>query len=105
MCPGSNRWPAAAGSLHRFDARGWAAGAGGRAGGLPGRQPQRAARCSCAAPPVTRLISACRKWSGGLLLSKTYACKSSAPTYDEKIAADLWDVSAEFAKVPAKPQV
>lgn len=38
-------------------------------------------------------------------LSKARACKPGSHAYDEKVAAELWDVSAEYAGLPAAPQL
>ncbi len=38
-------------------------------------------------------------------MSKTVITKGSPATLDEKVAAELWDVSAEFAKLPKNPQI
>lgn len=46
-----------------------------------------------------------RNLSRGALLSKTKMCRPGKHAYDEKVAAELWDVSAEFAKLPKQPQV
>jgi len=45
-----------------------------------------------------------RRWTGGKVAGSSAACKPGTHAYDARMAADLWDVSAEFAKVPAKPQ-
>jgi hypothetical protein len=45
-----------------------------------------------------------RRWTGGRVAGKSAACRPGTHAYDARVAADLWDVSAEFAKVPAKPQ-
>ena len=44
------------------------------------------------------------KKQGGKLLAKTKATKAARHAYDEKVAAQLWGVSAEFAKVPKDPK-
>jgi hypothetical protein len=46
-----------------------------------------------------------RRWTGGRVAGSSAACKPGTHAYDARMAADLWDVSAEFAKLPAKPQV
>jgi hypothetical protein len=40
-----------------------------------------------------------RSASGGRLLSRTKPVHSAKQSYDEQLARELWDVSAEFAKV------
>ena len=45
-----------------------------------------------------------RRWTGGRLAGKSAACKPGTHAYDARVASDLWEVSAEFAKLPAKPQ-
>jgi len=45
-----------------------------------------------------------RRWTGGRVAGASAACRPGSHAYDARVAADLWDVSAEFAKVPAKPQ-
>ncbi|KAG2501756.1 hypothetical protein HYH03_000256 [Edaphochlamys debaryana] len=46
-----------------------------------------------------------RKLSGGLLASTTKPVRSATQTYDAKLAAELWEASAEVAKLPVAPQV
>ncbi|KXZ55707.1 hypothetical protein GPECTOR_2g1257 [Gonium pectorale] len=46
-----------------------------------------------------------RKLSRGLLASKCKPVRSATQTYDAKLAAELWEASAEFAKLPPQPQV
>lgn len=46
-----------------------------------------------------------RNVSGGRLLGSTQRVRSSTASYDTKLASDLWDVSAELAKLPKDPQV
>lgn len=81
-------------------------------GGTPGRatpcaspehRPSPRAPNTGRPPPLPRLVY--RHLTGGAIMSKTCAVRSSGPSYDEKIAADLWDVSAEFAKLPKAPKV
>ena len=43
-----------------------------------------------------------RRMSGGLLASATLPVKSSPQSYNTKLAEELWDVSADKAKVPRK---
>lgn len=43
--------------------------------------------------------------AGGFLAGRTKAVRSSKLSYDEKLAAELWDLSADFAKVPRSPTV
>lgn len=38
-------------------------------------------------------------------LSKARPCKPGSHAYDEKVAAEVWDVSAEFAGLPKEPQL
>jgi hypothetical protein len=38
-------------------------------------------------------------------LSQARPCKPGTHAYDEKVAAELWDVSAEFAGLPKAPQL
>jgi hypothetical protein len=45
-----------------------------------------------------------RRWTGGRLAGRSAACRPGTHAYDARVAADLWEVSAEFAKLPAKPQ-
>ncbi|DBA88388.1 TPA: hypothetical protein ACH3X2_004882 [Trebouxia sp. C0005] len=44
-----------------------------------------------------------RHLSGGLFASKTVLVPSSVQSYDEKVAADLWDLSADTAKLSRQP--
>lgn len=46
-----------------------------------------------------------RRWTGNRVAGRSAACRPGSHAYDARVAADLWDVSAEFAKMPAKPQV
>lgn len=46
-----------------------------------------------------------RRFSGGKLASGTYAVRSATQTYDRALARELWDASAELAKLPAAPQL
>jgi hypothetical protein len=46
-----------------------------------------------------------RYLTGSLLFSKTMPVKSSAASYNKKIAKELWDVSADIVKLPREPQV
>ncbi|KAF8072396.1 hypothetical protein HT031_000055 [Scenedesmus sp. PABB004] len=46
-----------------------------------------------------------RKLLGNGLMGRTKLCRPGSHAYDEKMAAAVWDVSAEFAGVPAQPQV
>jgi len=39
----------------------------------------------------------------GLFASKTVLVPSSVQSYDEKVAADLWDLSADTAKLSRQP--
>jgi len=39
----------------------------------------------------------------GLFASETVLVPSSVQTYDEKVAADLWDLSADTAKLSRQP--
>jgi len=39
----------------------------------------------------------------GLFASKTVLVPSSVQSYDEKLAADLWDLSADTAKLSRQP--
>lgn len=56
------------------------------------------------APMLTILFPACRL-TGGMLGSATKLVQSSKCSHDEKLAAELWDVSAEFAKLPKEPKI
>ncbi len=42
-----------------------------------------------------------RALTGRMLFSTTKPVKSSRASYDKKIARELWEASAELAKVPA----
>ncbi|KAL3134898.1 hypothetical protein ABBQ32_007864 [Trebouxia sp. C0010 RCD-2024] len=44
-----------------------------------------------------------RHLSGGLLASQTRLVPSSMQSYDQQLAADLWDLSADTAKVSSQP--
>jgi len=46
-----------------------------------------------------------RKISGGKLFGSTKRVRSSTGSYNAKLAAELWDVSAELIKMPKEPQV
>lgn len=46
-----------------------------------------------------------RKTFGGKCLTQTRACKPGRHAYDDKVASELWDVSAEFAELPKQPQL
>jgi hypothetical protein len=46
-----------------------------------------------------------RAFPGLACLSKARPCKPGSHAYDEKVAAELWDVSAEFAGLPKAPQL
>ncbi|PNW72029.1 hypothetical protein CHLRE_16g685400v5 [Chlamydomonas reinhardtii] len=46
-----------------------------------------------------------RKLSGGMLGGATRPVRSATQSYDAKLAAELWDASAEIAGVPAQPAV
>ncbi|GLC47990.1 hypothetical protein PLESTB_000047100 [Pleodorina starrii] len=46
-----------------------------------------------------------RKLTGGRLGSRCKAVRSATQSYDAKLASELWDVSAELAKLPAQPQL
>ena len=48
---------------------------------------------------------AARRLSGGWLGSATKLVRSSSQSYDKKLAAELWDASAEFAGLPKAPQI
>uniref|UniRef100_A0A7S0RWZ8 Uncharacterized protein n=1 Tax=Chlamydomonas leiostraca TaxID=1034604 RepID=A0A7S0RWZ8_9CHLO len=45
-----------------------------------------------------------RKISGGKLFGSTKRVRSSTGSYNAKLAAELWDVSAELIKMPKEPQ-
>jgi WW domain-containing oxidoreductase len=49
--------------------------------------------------PLRRAFPACPA------LSKARPCKPGSHAYDEKIAAEVWDASAEFAGLPKAPQL
>jgi hypothetical protein len=46
-----------------------------------------------------------RAFPGVAALSQARPCKPGTHAYDEKVAAEIWDVSAEFAGLPKAPQV
>ncbi len=46
-----------------------------------------------------------RAFPGLACLSKARPCKPGSHAYDEKVAADIWDVSADFAGLPKSPQL
>lgn len=46
-----------------------------------------------------------RRMSGGKVAATTYAVRSATQTYDRTLSRELWDASAELAKLPASPQV
>ncbi|EFJ49458.1 hypothetical protein VOLCADRAFT_104328 [Volvox carteri f. nagariensis] len=46
-----------------------------------------------------------RKLSGNRLANRCKPVRSATQTYDAKLAAELWEVSAELAKLPPQPQV
>lgn len=43
--------------------------------------------------------------TGGALCSAIKSVRSATQSYDEKLAAELWDESAEFADLPKAPKV
>lgn len=59
---------------------------------------------------ISTLVTSLFDWplrniSGGLLASRTMPVRSATQSYDAKLAAELWDASAELAKLPAQPQL
>jgi len=42
---------------------------------------------------------------GNKLMGQTKLCKPGSHVYNDKLAAEIWEVSAEFAGVPAQPAV
>lgn len=46
-----------------------------------------------------------RRVSGGRIAAKTVVVPSAPMSYDTKLAADLWDVSARFVGVPSQPLI
>jgi hypothetical protein len=38
-------------------------------------------------------------------MGRTKLCRPGSHAYDEKVGAQLWDVSAEYAGLPAAPKV
>lgn len=46
-----------------------------------------------------------RALPGLACLSQARPCKPGSHAYDEKIAAEIWDVSAEYAGLPKAPQI
>ncbi|GBF90754.1 hypothetical protein Rsub_03055 [Raphidocelis subcapitata] len=46
-----------------------------------------------------------RAFPGCPALSKARPCKPGSHAYDEKIASEIWDVSAEYAELPKAPQL
>ncbi len=59
---------------------------------------------------ISTLVTSLFDWplrniSGGLLASRTMPVRSSTQSYDANLAAELWDASAELAKLPAQPQL
>ncbi|GIL92709.1 hypothetical protein Vretimale_19417 [Volvox reticuliferus] len=46
-----------------------------------------------------------RKISGGLLARTCKPVRSATQTYDTKLASELWDASADLAKLPKEPQL
>lgn len=46
-----------------------------------------------------------RRLLGNKLMGRTKLCKPGSHAYDEKMSAQVWEASAEFAGVPVQPQV
>jgi NAD(P)-dependent dehydrogenase (short-subunit alcohol dehydrogenase family) len=46
-----------------------------------------------------------RRVSGGRIAAKTVVVPSAPMSYDTKVAADLWDVSARYVGVPSQPLI
>lgn len=46
-----------------------------------------------------------RRLTRGVVAGRTLPVRSATQTYDAKLAAELWDASAELAKLPARPDV
>jgi hypothetical protein len=47
----------------------------------------------------------CCRLLGNKLMGRTKLCKPGSHAYDEKMSAQVWEASAEFAGVPVQPQV